>query len=234
MNAASVVRDLESFKDPRRALLLARYFKTGKGEYAEGDIFWGLTLPEIRSLIRKYRDLPLAEIRKLLKSPVHEVRLTGFLIMVARFRKGDAAQKKRIHNLYLSNTKYVNNWDLVDLTAPTIMGSYLQDKPRDILFKMARSGHLWDRRISLLSCFWFIKNDEFTDALRIAEMLLSDTQDLVHKALGWLLREIGKRDISVEEAFLRKYYRRIPRTALRYAIEKFPEEKRQRYLKGTI
>jgi 3-methyladenine DNA glycosylase AlkD len=234
MDAASVTRDLEAYKNPEKAVFLSRFFKTGKGEYAEGDIFWGLTLPLIHTVVRNNRTLPLAHIPALLESEVHEVRVTALGILVWQFRRGDGETKKRIYDLYLKNTRHINNWDLVDLSAPSIVGGYLLDKPRDVLVRLARSTLLWDRRISALACFTFIKNNDYRDALRISELLLHDKHDLIHKAVGWMLREIGKRDLAVEEAFLAKHYKTMPRTMLRYAIEKFPEDKRQRYLKGTI
>ncbi|OGG05082.1 DNA alkylation repair protein [Candidatus Gottesmanbacteria bacterium RBG_16_52_11] len=234
MRTAIVIRDLARFRSRERAAFLTRFFKTGPGGYAEGDVFWGLTLPQVRSVLKKYRDLPLTEVPVLLASPVHEVRLTGLLILVTQFRRGDDAAKKLVYNLYMKHLKSVNNWDLVDLSAPNIAGAYLRDKPKQVLYTLAASGSVWDRRVAALACFHFIKFDDFTDALKIAEILLADRHDLIHKAVGWMLREIGKRNLPTEEKFLKTHYRRMPRTMLRYAIEKFPEIKRQKYLKGIL
>lgn len=222
--------EMNLLKNPEKAVILQKFFKTGKGEYAEGDIFLGITVPEQRKLSNKYSDLSLKEIQALLNSKIHEERLTSLLILVLKYKNN----KKEITDFYLKNTKNINNWDLVDLTAPKILGNYLLDKDKSILYQLANSKNLWEKRISVLSTFEFIKNNQFEDALKISEILLKDEHDLIHKAVGWMLREIGKRDIETEEEFLKKHFKAMPRTMLRYAIEKFPESKRQGYLKGCI
>ena len=210
-----------------------RFFKTGKGEYGEGDLFLGIRVPEIRKLVKKYINLDLVEAEKLLSSEFHEIRLFGFLFLAARFKDGNDGEKKTIYELYLENKKWVNNWDIVDTTAPKVVGKYLLDKDKSILYDLSRSESLWERRIAILSTFAFIKSGFFKDTLRISEILLKDKEDLIHKAVGWMLREVGKRSAAVEEDFLQKYYPGMPRTMLRYAIERFDENRRQEYLKGT-
>ena len=216
--------------DPSRAANLQRFFKTGPGEYAEGDKFLGLTVPQLRVLAKRYRGLPLRDTSRLLRSPVHEERLLALLLLVQTYRDGDADKRERIYKLYLRSTKFINNWDLVDCSAEHIVGVFLRERNRAPLLKLARSRSLWERRIAVLATFHFIKRGEFGPTLRIARMLLRDEHDLIHKAVGWMLREVGKRDLTVAEAFLRRHYRRMPRTMLRYAIERFPERKRQWYL----
>jgi 3-methyladenine DNA glycosylase AlkD len=220
-------------KNPKKARELTRFFKCGKGEYGEGDQLWGIMVPFQRQVAKKYfQDADLQDAQKLLNSPVHEQRLTGLLMLVFKFEKADEKLRKEIYKFYLKNTKRINNWDLVDLTAPRIVGEFLLDKDRKILYRLAKSKNLWERRIAVLATFMFIRECDFKDALKIAEILLNDNHDLIHKAVGWMLREIGKRNIKTEEKFLQKYYRTMPRTILRYAIEKFPEKKRADYLKG--
>jgi 3-methyladenine DNA glycosylase AlkD len=174
----------------------------------------------------------LSEIVRLLRSSIHEERLVALLILVRAFSKGDSVLQKKIYGLYLKNTKYINNWDLVDLTAPNIVGTFLLDKSRKPLYDLARSNDLWRRRISIMATFAFIKQNDFDDTLRLSIMLLADDHDLIHKAAGWMLREIGKRSLCAEEQFLKRYYKKMPRTMLRYAIERFPEAKRKKYLNG--
>ena len=229
----SLRKELERLTDNKKASFLQRFFKTGKGEYGEGDIFVGLTVPQSRILAVKYKDLSFLEILELLKSKIHEERLIALLILVHRFEKNPEEQRK-IYNFYLKNTKYVNNWDLVDLSSHHIIGEYLLDKPKDILFELARSKNFWERRISLISTFAFIRDGKLDISLELAEILVDDKHDLIQKALGWMLREIGKKDLETEETFLKIYYKQMVRTALRYAIEKFPEEKRLKYLRGKI
>ena len=220
--------------DPNRAQNLQRFFKTGPGEYGEGDIFVGLRVPEIRRLAREYQALPLPLTIELLRSPIHEARLLALLIMVQAFRSGKPAQQEQICQAYLENTRFINNWDLVDLSAGYIVGPQIKHLGRDRLRALASSPWLWDRRIAVMATSHFIKEGEFTETLGIAELLLRDSEDLIHKAVGWMLREIGKRDQKVEEVFLKIHYRIMPRTMLRYAIERFPENLRQRYLKGNL
>lgn len=220
--------------DAKKAKFFQRFFKTGKGEYGEGDVFLGLTVPQVRSIALQYKTIALSNIEKLLKSKIHEERLTAFLILVYQFQKGDDASKHAIFNFYLNHTKWINNWDLVDLTAPKIVGSFLLHKPKKKLYTLAKSKSLWERRIAILATFTCIQNNTFDDTLRIATLMLNDPHDLIHKAVGWMLREIGKRSIIIEEQFLNQYYKQMPRTMLRYAIEKFPEKKRKVYLHGGI
>ncbi|MAG59831.1 DNA alkylation repair protein [Candidatus Woesebacteria bacterium] len=226
-----IVGDLQKLKDPKRAKILARFFKTGKGEYGEGTVFWGITVPDVRSVAKKHLDIPLSIINRLLSSRIYEHRLTALIILVEKYRKAKESDKKKIVNFYLSNTKRVNSWGLVDLTADKILGNYLLKKDKSILYRLARSKNLWERRIATISTFEFIKNNKFTDSLKIAQLLLRDEHDLIHKAVGWMLREIGKRDQRTEERFLKKHYNSMPRTMLRYAIERFNERKRRLYLR---
>lgn len=233
--ARDAARELKSLASKKDAEILQRFFKTGKGEYGEGDIFLGIRVPVQRKVVKKYLEMDLKDVESLLKTNIHEHRLVALLILVKKFEDGDDKIKKKIFNLYLKNTKYINNWDLVDLTAPNIIGKYLLDKPRDILYKLVKSKSLWERRISVLACFTFIRNQETKDTLRIAKILLKDEHDLIHKATGWMLRELGKRvDQNIEESFLKRYYKSMPRTMLRYAIERFEESKRKKYLMNKI
>ncbi len=232
MNADNVIRDLNKFADKNKAQLLQGFFKTGKGEYGEGDIFIGVVVPSQRLVAKKYRELPLNEVQKLLNSRIHEHRLTALLILTYKFTKADEKMQKQIVDFYLKNTRHINNWDLIDLSSVEILGEYFLEHPeyKKTLYKFANSQSLWERRISIIATFTFIKSRQFTDSLKIAEMHLDDKEDLIHKAVGWMLREIGKRDLTIEENFLEKHYQTMPRTMLRYAIEKFPEQKRQHYL----
>jgi 3-methyladenine DNA glycosylase AlkD len=234
MTAQDIKKRLRQFASAEKATLLQGFFKTGPGQYGEGDVFIGVMVPNIRKVAKEFQDAPIAEIVKLLRSSVHEERLLALLMLVNGFAKGDDAVKKKIFGLYLKNTRFINNWDLVDLSAPNIVGAYLSDKKRKPLYDLARSRDLWKRRIAILATFAFIKQNDHADALGIAKILLHDTHDLIHKAVGWMLREMGKRDLPAEERFLKQHYRTMPRTMLRYAIERFPEVKRMKYLKGTM
>ena len=225
---------MRSLGSLERAEVSQRFFKTGKGEYAEGDLFIGLTVPDLRKLARDYRTLSHKEIIRLLKSKIHEERLLALLILCLQYAKGDEALREAIYNLYLAHTKFINNWDLVDVTAPHIVGAYLSERDRQPLYELAKSSSLWKKRIAIIATFHFIRNHDFDDSLRIAELLLLDDHDLIHKAVGWMLREIGNRNRGYEEAFLQTHYRRMPRTMLRYAIERFDEETRRQYLTGQI
>ena len=235
MTLTNLEADFKKAADPARARHLARYFKTGKGEYAEGDKFLGLTVPVTRSLAAKYRDLPLKDIKSLLASPWHEHRLCALMLLLERFRRGGTPERAEIYGLYLANTRFINNWDLVDLSAPGIMGGWLKDKSRKPLYRLAASELVWERRIAVLACFNFIKDGESSDALAIARRLLDDEHDLMHKAVGWMLREVGKKcSKKILLDFLKAEYARLPRTALRYAIEKFPANRRKRLLAGNF
>ncbi len=227
-------REMISLGDPEKAAHAQGFFKTGKGQYGEGDRFHGIRVPVTRKMAKRCRELSLKQTTSLLHSPFHEERLLALFILVWQFSKGDENLQRAIFDLYLANTKYINNWDLVDSSAHLIVGPWLQDRPRGLLHKLAFSDTLWERRIAMMSTFHFIRQGEFDDALLIAHTLLNDDHDLIHKAVGWMLREIGNRQRAVEESFLQMHYRQMPRTMLRYAIEKFPEPLRQQYLKGTI
>ena len=222
--------DLSALSDPVRAKNLSWFFKTGVGQYGEGDFFLGIPVPMQRKIAKKYVDLPLVDVQELLSSKNHEYRLTALLILVLKYQKADMQGKEEIFRFYLANTRNINNWDLVDLSAPKIVGDYLVNKERSVLYRFAASDNLWERRIAVLSTFRFIANSDFEDAIAIAVLLLHDKHDLIYKAVGWALREIGKRNQIAEEQFLRKYFMEMPRTMLRYAIEKFDENKREFYL----
>ena len=231
MKATDVKSSLEAIASSERAFLSQRFFKTGEGEYGEGDVFMGITVPTLRLIAKASIKLPLDEVEKLLQEKYHECRVTALLILVERFKKAIESDRGAIATLYLRNTHRINNWDLVDLSAHYILGKYLMDKDRSILHQLADSTWLWDQRIAVISTFEFIRNGDYTDNLILAEKLLNHRHDLMHKAIGWMLREIGKRNKSVELDFLMQFSTRMPRTMLRYAIEKFPEDERQFFLK---
>jgi 3-methyladenine DNA glycosylase AlkD len=232
MTANNVIVDLNTHVDKQKAEFLPRFFKTGKGEYGEGDIFIGIVVPNQRIVAKKYKDLPLSEIQKLLSNKVHEYRLTALLILTYKFSKADEKLKKEIVEFYLKNTDRINNWDLIDLSSVEILGTYILDHPdyKKVLYKFSTSKSLWERRISIISTFELIRSNKFEDSLKIAKILIDDSEDLIKKAVGWMLREIGKRDLLVEEKFLDQHYKIMPRTMLRYAIEKFSEDKRKYYM----
>ena len=232
MKPTAIQLELRKFSDPAIAEHSQRFFKTGKGEYGEGDRFLGVRVPVIRKLARKHRDLPVSVILRVLTSPYHEERLLALLMLVDRFERGDDKVKKNIYTAYLDNTRYINGWDLVDSSAHQVVGAYLLNRDRRKLNTLSRSKSLWERRISIIATYHFIKRDQFEDTLRISRQLLGDSEDLVHKAAGWMLREVGNRDRQAEERFLLEHYRSMPRTMLRYAIEKFDKRERQRYLNG--
>ncbi len=234
MNLGSFKKELRSLADPRRAKTLRRFFKTGPGEYGESDKFLGITVPQSRAIAKKYAKLNFSEIKRLLRSPIHEERLIALFILIRNFEKGDKKIQNEIYKFYLRSTKYVNNWDLVDLSAIKIVGHYLLDRPKEILYKLARSKNLWERRIAIISTFEFIKNHKFRDTLEISRILFEDKHDLIHKAIGWMLREVGKKTFDTEYKFLKKYHRKMPRTSLRYAIERFPKRLRERFLQGKV
>ena len=234
MTVQDIQNRLKRLGNRKHAAVSQRFFKTGPGQYGEGDVFIGVRVPVLRKLAKEYSDLAVEDIVILLRSHIHEERLLALLLLVASFLKGDEATKKFICEIYLSNTGFVNNWDLVDSSAEHIVGSYLMNRSKVVLYRLAESEDLWERRISIMSTFHFVKHHEYSETLKISKMLLFDRQDLIHKATGWMLREIGKRHLQTEESFLKVYYKKMPRTMLRYAIEKFPEQKRQRYLKGRI
>jgi 3-methyladenine DNA glycosylase AlkD len=230
ITAAQMLRALRRTADPSRVEVLQRFFRTGPGEYAEGDVFIGATVPAVRRLVRQFRNAPLGEVDRLLRSPVHEARLLALLLMVQAFRRGDDRLRLQVYRLYLSRTHFVNNWDLVDSSAPHIVGAWLADRSRKPLFALARSRSVWKRRIAILSTQHFIRQGDLGTTFAIADILLDDRHDLIHKAVGWMLREAGKRDGAAERRFLASRHRRMPRTMLRYAIERFPERERLTYL----
>ena len=225
-----VKADLEKAANPIHAERLQGFFKTGKGEYGEGDVFLGVRVPDQRKIARKHRNIPLNDALVLLRSEIHEHRLTSLFILTNQFNVGDQRKKEKIVTLYLNNTGYINNWDLVDSSAHKILGAWLLDKPRDLLYKLVKSNNLWERRISIISTFAFINNGELADAIALAKILLNDEHDLIHKASGWVLREVGKKNIETLIHFLEMHYQEMPRTMLRYSIEKLPENQRKYYL----
>ena len=242
MNQKIIHNDLMQLANEQIAEHSQRFFKTGKGEYGEGDIFLGIRVPVLRKLVKKYRRISIAEVRKLLHSKFHEERLLAVLMLVHLFKNrsgtldesGTYDGQKQIYNLYLDNIEFINNWDIVDISAGNIVGAYLHQKDKALLYRLVKSQNLWERRISIISTFYFIRQNEFDDTLKIAEILLNDKEDLIQKAVGWMLREVGKREIEIEEEFLQEHYMKMPRTMLRYAIEKFPETRRKMYLRGEV
>ena len=225
-------KEIQDLKNPEQAKILQKFFKTGEGEYAEGDIFLGIKVPVQRVIVKKYFHLNFQEIQQLLDNKIHEYKLIALLILIEKYKKAkkDKLERRKIFEFYLKNTKNINNWDLVDLSAPQILGDFLQKEGTEILTHLANSKNLWERRIAIISTYPFIKKRRFGETLAISEILINDTHDLIHKAVGWMLREVGKRDLAAEEKFLKKHYQQMPRTMLRYAIEKFPKEKRKSYL----
>ena len=229
-----IKESLQKLADKNTAEVLQRFFKTGAGEYGEGDVFIGIKVPPLRKLAAEFQDTPLKSLRRLLKSEIHEERTLALMILVRQFARADENVRERIYDFYVAHTSFINNWDLVDGSAPYIIGPFLWKRDRSPLYVLAKSTSLWERRIAILSTFYFIRQNDFVDALKISELLLADEHDLIHKAVGWMLREIGKRDRAVEESFLKTRCRTMPRTMLRYAIERFPEPHRRRYLLGRV
>ena len=231
---AELKAELKKAGGPERAKQSAYYFKTAEGQYGFGDVFIGVSVPNQRAIAKNYRDLPLVEVEKLLQSKIHEERLTASIILVDQFKKADDATKKDIYDFYLRNTRYINNWDIIDGSAGYIVGEYLVGKDKSVLTKLAKSDSIWERRMAIISTFAFIMRGEPTETLKIAAILVLDDHDLIQKAVGWMLREVGKRcSQEAEEDFLKEHYKTMPRTMLRYAIERFDEPKRQAYMKGT-
>lgn len=229
---ASLKKELTDNINKKQAVTLQKFFKTGKGEYGEGDIFMGIKVPVMKELAKKYISLNFSDIQKLLKSKYHEERMIALSILVNKFKKANEIERKKIYDLYLRNTKYINNWDLVDCTCHKIVGAYLDGKDKKILEKLARSKNIWEKRISIISTFYFINKGSSKEALKIAEILVNEKHDLIQKAVGWMLREVGKRcSQEKEEEFLMKHYKTMPRTMLRYSIERFTDKKRQFYMK---
>lgn len=224
---------LDSLASPTKAIALSRFFKTGKGEYGEGDRFLGITVPEQRKLAKSFVNLSFEELDQLLQTDIHEYRLTTLLILTYQFSKADPVRREEIVDFYLNHTKWINNWDLVDVTCRQILGVYLLHRDRSILYELARSPSLWEQRIAIISTLEFIKHEQFEDTLKIAIALLEHRHDLIHKAVGWMLREVGKQDRQVLVEFLDIYHQQMPRTMLRYAIEHFEETTRKGYLRKT-
>jgi 3-methyladenine DNA glycosylase AlkD len=233
MTSKKLSKLLRSLADPDIAKHSQRFFKTGKGEYGEGDEFLGIRVPVLRSQAKKHKDLTLDDALHLLTSRYHEERLCALYLLVQQFADGDDDKKATVYRHYLAYTRYINNWDLVDSSAHQIVGAYLSEKKATPLLNLAKSRNLWERRIAIISTYHFIKNGRFDTTLELSQQLLNDREDLIHKAVGWMLREVGNRDAGIERAFLKKHYKSMPRTMLRYAIEKFPEGERKRYLRGT-
>ncbi len=229
-----IIAHIESLADSEIAEHSQRFFKTGNGEYGYGDKFLGIRVPILRKAAKSYKEIPLTEAIILLKSEYHEARLLSLLILVNQYSRASEEKKEIIYNLYLKHTKYINNWDLVDSSAYQIVGAWLAENNRQILYKLANSNSLWERRIAIMSTYCFIKNGEFNDTLKLSKILINDSEDLIHKAVGWMLREIGNRDQKAEEKYLKQHYKNMPRTMLRYSIEKFSKERRLEYLKGEV
>ena len=229
MTIQQLEKILQENRNEKQAQILQGFFKTGKGEYGEGDIFLGIKVPEQRKVAKQYAHLSLADTQALLNSKIHDHRMVALMILIDKYKKTD--NKEEIVDIYLKNAKKVNNWDLVDLSAPQILGNYLLDKNKATLHKLAKSKNLWEKRIAIVSTWTFIRNNQLDDTIKISETLLNDKHDLIHKAVGWMLREVGKKNQAVEEKFLKKYHKTMPRTMLRYSIEKFDEKKRKFYMK---
>ena len=223
-------RALRELADPERARNLARYFQTGPGGYGEGDRFLGIRVPAVRRVAKRHAGVPLGELTALLRSEYHEERLLALLMLAARYAEGDRPTQKRVFDLYIEHLPWINNWDLVDVSAPRIVGEHLQGRDRSLLYELAASENVWRRRVAILATAAFIREGDFDDTLALATRLLADPEDLIHKAVGWMLREVGKRDPAVAEAFVERHHALMPRTMLRYAIERFPESKRRRYV----
>jgi 3-methyladenine DNA glycosylase AlkD len=234
MPASKIRQRLKGLADKNTAAVLQRFFKTGSGEYGEGDLFIGIKVPPLRELAAEFEGEPLQTISILLKSKIHEERVLALMILVRRFARESDQERRQIYDFYLAHVRFVNNWDLVDGSAPYIVGAFLWSRNRKPLYVLAKSASLWERRIAILSTLHFIRQNDFDDALRISELLLGDDHDLIHKAVGWMLREVGKRDRRIGEAFLKTHYRKMPRTMLRYAIERLPESRRRKYLLGRV
>jgi 3-methyladenine DNA glycosylase AlkD len=234
MTLTEIRIELRRLASKRAAAQSQRFFKTGPGEYGSRDVFIGIRVPQLRSVAKRCERLALKDVGRLLRSRIHEERLLALFVLVDRFAHGTAAQRKLIYEMYLRNTRYVNNWDLVDSSAQHIVGAYLLARKRTPIYRLARSSNLWQRRIAIMSTFHYIKRNEFSDTIKIARILCADQEDLIHKAVGWMLREIGKRDLRTQERFLLRHYKSMPRTMLRYALEQFPQRKRQAYLKGRV
>jgi 3-methyladenine DNA glycosylase AlkD len=233
MTAKFILNELFSVANPEKAKFLQGFFKTGKGQYAENDVFLGIVTPQVRDIVKNNKGIPLSEVQKLLDSEFHEARLAGLLFLVQQFKKSKKEEeRKEIFDFYLKNARRANNWDLVDVTCKDVIGGYLLDKgDRDILYQLAESDNLWEQRIAIVSTWMFIKHKDYTETLAISEKLLNHKHDLMHKAVGWMLREVGKKEKETLVDFLEIHYKNMPRTSLRYAIEHFSPEERERFMK---
>lgn len=235
ITAATIRARLRPLAAPRVAEASQRFFKTGPGDYGHGDRFLGIRVPTLRTVAREYRAAPLSAALALLRSPLHEERLVALFVLVDQFARGTPAARRQIFSEYLKHVpKHINNWDLVDSSAHLIVGAYLEQRDRGVLYELARSPHLWSRRVAIMATFWLVKRGSFDDTLALAELLLDDGHDLIHKAVGWMLREVGNRDAELAQRFLKRHCRRMPRTMLRYAIERFPPSKRRAYFAGRV
>ncbi len=230
----TIRKDLKACSSREKAEVLQRFFKTAPGQYGHGDVFLGVTVPATRAVAKRHPSLSFSDLTQLLHSKIHEERLLALIILVLRFKNSDEVLRQEIYDFYLKNTRYINNWDLVDLSAKYIIGAHLFKKNKDILLRLAQSKSLWERRIAIIATFYFIEQRRFEETFLIAEILLNDEHDLIHKAVGWMLREVGKRDQKAEEKFLGQHYRNMPRTMLRYAIERFVPQLRKAYLAGNV
>lgn len=235
MSLAEIKKEVALYTNEEKGKFFQKFFKTGKGQYAEGDLFLGISVPTIRSIAKKYVDKSsIKEAESLLNSKFHEERLLSLIILVYKFEKAEKKEKEEIFNFYIKNTSKINNWDLVDVSAANIVGRHILDKDVSIIYSLAKSKNLWEKRIAIVSTYAFIKSGELEHTFKISETLMNDKHDLIHKAVGWMLREAGKKNQKALENFLKKHYKSMPRTALRYAIERFPQERRKQYLKGKI
>jgi Predicted DNA alkylation repair enzyme len=231
MKAKEIIAELERYINPQKREFLPYFFKTGKGQYGEGDKFLGIVVPDIKLVARKFRETSFDEIAILLNSEYHECRMCALLLLVERFKKSNESDREQIYNFYLSNTKRVNNWDLVDLSGPYIVGEYLKNRSREDLYRLAASSVLWEQRIAVVATATLIRNDDFIDIIKLSELLLHHSHDLMHKAIGWMLREMGKRNKELLLDFLEKHYNEMPRTMLRYSLEKLTSEERAYFMK---
>jgi len=234
MNLREFRKRIKAESNKQQAKTLQWFFKTGVGEYGEGDVFVGIKMPVQRKIAKEFKNLNFDDIRELIGSKIHEERMIGLLILQSKYEKGDEKEKEKVFKFYIRNRKRINNWDLVDISAPKIIGEHLLERDKKLLYEFARSKNLWERRIAILSTFTFIRVGKFETTFKISDLLSKDDHDLIHKAVGWMLREIGKKDLNAEEKFLKPRYKKMPRTMLRYAIEKFPEVKRKKYLLSKI
>ena len=234
MSYTAVANAIKHQANPEKAAFAQRFFRTGKGEYGEGDVFLGLTVPQMRTIAKQHKQLPLKDIARLLKSKYHEFRLTALHILVYQYEKANEQGKKERYDFYMQHLGRVNNWDLVDSSAHKIVGDWLLERDKKILYKLAKSKTLWERLVAIVATGWFIRSGKLQDTFALSELLVDDSEDLMHKAVGWMLREAGKKDVVQLEKFLKKHYKTMPRTMLRYSIEKFPEKTRKMYIKGLI